>query len=68
MANYQTEIQALEAVLNAGASSVQVDGMATRYDLAEVRKRLAELKALDDAAIDAGRVRPVVARIYLGNF
>lgn len=68
MANYQAEIQALESVLNAGASSIQVDGMSTRYDLAEVRKRLAELKAMDDSTIDAGRVRPVVTRINLGNF
>ena len=68
MANYQAEIAVLESILNSGASSIQVDGMATRYDLAEVRKRLAELKALDDSTLEAGKSRPVASTIYLGGF
>jgi hypothetical protein len=39
------EILKLESILNSGASQVRVDGELVQYDLAEVRKRLAELRA-----------------------
>lgn len=68
MADYSSEIAQLEAILNAGTSSVSVDGMSARYDLAEVRKRLAELKALDDMQRAMGRARPVASTIRLDYF
>lgn len=65
MADYSIEIAALEAILNSGANSVSTDGLSTSYDLESVRKRLAELKAKDDASINAGNARPRIARIRL---
>lgn len=65
MADYSIEIAALEAILNSGANSVSTDGLSTSYDLESVRKRLAELKAKDDASINNGNARPRIARIRL---
>lgn len=67
MADYSIEIAALESLLNSATRSVSVDGMSTTLDLESARRRLAELKALDDGAIAAGRVRPTNATIRL-NF
>jgi hypothetical protein len=67
VADYSTEIAALEAILNAGTSSVSVDGMRVQHDLESVRKRLAELKALDDSIVAQGKRRPPSARVKL-NF
>ena len=67
MADYSIEIAALESLLNSATRSVSVDGMSTTIDLESARRRLAELKALDDAAIGSGRVRPTNAVIRL-NF
>lgn len=68
MADYTSEIAALEAILNAGTSRVSVDGMAAEYDLTAVRKRLAELKALDDSQRAFGNVRPAASTIRLDSF
>lgn len=68
MADYSAEIAAIEQILNAGASSVSVDGLSTSYDFDQLRKRLAELKALDDSTINAGNVRPKRATIKLRYF
>lgn len=68
MADYSTEIAALEAILNAGTSAVAVADLSVRYDLEEVRKRLAELKALDDQTLATGRVRPAAATIRLDYY
>jgi hypothetical protein len=67
VADYSTEITALEAILNAGTSSVSVDGMRVQHDLDSVRKRLAELKAKDDSTVAQGKRRPASATIKL-NF
>lgn len=67
MADHSAEIAQIESILNAGASSVSVDGMSTSYNFAELRKRLAELKAEDDATLQAGAVKPRRATIKL-NF
>lgn len=65
MEDHTDEIAALEAILNSGTSRVSVDGMAAEYDMAEVRKRLAELKSQDLTAVVRGRVRPSAATIKL---
>lgn len=65
MPDYSVEIAALEAILNSGAQSVSTDGLSMSYDLEQVRKRLAELQAQDDATIAAGKSRPTFARIRL---
>jgi len=60
---YETEIAKLEAILNEGASRVTVDGMTVQYDLDDVRRRLNELKAKQDAT-----KRPRAASIDLSGF
>ena len=37
MADYTAEIARLEALLNLGATEIDVDGVTTRYDLAAIR-------------------------------
>lgn len=64
MADYSTEIAELEAILQAGASSVVVDGQSVTYDLKQIRRRLRELKAADDTATK----RPVALSIDLSGF
>jgi hypothetical protein len=65
MPDYSAEIAALEEILNAGTSSVSTDGLSMAYDLEQVRKRLTELKALDDATVTSGRPRPRTVTIRL---
>lgn len=65
MADYSVEIARLEAILNAGTQYVGVDGMQTFYNLPEVRKRLSELRALDDSTIERNKARPRSATIRL---
>lgn len=67
MADYSTEIANIEAILNSGTSSVSVDGMSTSLNHDSLRKRLAELRQLDDATQQSGSVRPRNATIKL-NF
>lgn len=67
MANYQTEIAALEAILNAGTSRVSVDGLSTEFDLEAVQRRLTELKRKDQGEIVKGNVRPVASTIRLDS-
>lgn len=64
MADYSTEIAELEAILQAGATSVTVDGQTVNYDLTQVRRRLRELKQLDDTATK----RPSALSINLSGF
>jgi hypothetical protein len=65
MADYSAEIAAIETILNSGATSISVDGLSTSYNFDQLRKRLAELKALDDSTIANGNVRPKRATIKL---
>jgi hypothetical protein len=44
---HETEIAALEEILNSATQSASVDGVSATFDLASARKRLAELKAAD---------------------
>jgi len=67
MADRSTEIADLEAALNAAVESVTTDGTTTRINLAAARKRLADLKADDDASIAAGTTRPRISRLKLGG-
>lgn len=55
-------IAALESLLNAGTQSVSVDGTSVNFDMAEVRRRLRELYAMQD---QAAVKRPVVATVRL---
>lgn len=57
MADHSVEIAELEEILSKGVTSTSVDGVTVTRDLAEIRRRLAELRADDDATIEAGRVR-----------
>jgi len=59
------KIAELQAILQAGANSVSVDGTTVSYDLAEVRRQLRELMANDRT--QSGR-RPVAASINLSGF
>lgn len=62
MAAIDDQIEALEKILNAGATSVSVDGQSVTYDLDMVRKRLNELKRQADPS-----KKPLVASINLGT-
>lgn len=68
MADYSAEIAAIETILNSGAKSTSVDGLSVSYDLVALRKRLAELKALDDTTLEAGTQRPKRATIRMNYF
>lgn len=57
------QIAELEAILDAGASEVTVDGQRVRYDLDSVRRRLAELRRQQDAT-----KRPRASQIDLSGF
>lgn len=63
MPDYSEEITRLEAIVNSGLSEVSTDGSRARYDIAEARKRLAELRTLQGE----GQSRPRVARLNLEN-
>jgi len=65
MADLSAEIAKLETILNSGTELVSIDGMTTKYNLTEVRKRLAELQAQNDTNVESGKVRPRSARIRL---
>jgi hypothetical protein len=62
MADYSQEIAYLESVLNDAVSRVEVGETTTVLDLDAARKRLAELRGLDDDSAAAGRTRPRVFR------
>ena len=67
MADYTTEIAELEELITGAAESVSVDGTSNKWSLADARKRLSELRLLDDDSIAAGRVRPRVSTLNLGG-
>lgn len=68
MADYSQEIQKLEAILNAATSSVSSDGASASIDLDAARRRLLELRQLDDASLAAATVRKAtVTRLVLGG-
>ena len=48
--DYTAEIARLERLLNAGITSGNTDGRSATFDLAEIRRRLAELKSAQSAA------------------
>jgi hypothetical protein len=56
-------IAELERILDAGGESVTTDGLTVKWDLGEVRKRLAELRRED-----VPDKRPRVATIDLSGF
>lgn len=68
MPDFSKEIAALEEILNAGASSISTDGEQVSFDLSEVRRRLAELRRVDDGELAAGRHRPTNATVRLDYF
>jgi hypothetical protein len=61
MAAIDDQITALEAILNAGVTTVSVDGQNVTYDLAAVRKRLSELRR----ERGTGTIKPIVAAINM---
>ena len=65
MTDNSAKIAKLQAILEAGADSVSVDGTTVHYDLAEIRREIRRLMAEDTT--NAGR-RPVAASINLGGF
>ena len=64
-ADNSAEIAQLEAILNAGARTVTIDGQTVTYDFDAIRKRLAELRASDYRNIPR---RPRASSIRLGSF
>ena len=60
-----TEIERLQAILNAGATQVVVDGQTVTFDFRQIRARIRELKAEDDT--NDYTVRPTVARMNLST-
>lgn len=65
MATYTTEIAALNALLNSGATTTTVDGQTVTIDPASIRRRIRELQALDEN-IDVP-ARPVVNTLDLSG-
>ncbi len=65
MADNATKIATLQAILDAGASGVSVDGESVTYDLAAIRKEIRELKQADP---NFRNMRPRAASINLGGF
>ena len=61
-ADHSAEIARLESLLNTGLTSQTTDGQSTAFDLAAIRKRLAELKADHEGS---SYRRPRVATIDL---
>lgn len=66
MPDNAAEIAKLEAILNAGASSVTVDGQSVTYDFDEIKARIAKLKREDTT--NGYMARPRSLRINLGGF
>ncbi len=62
MATLAERIEALEKLIDSGATSITVDGMATQFDLPSARQRLAELKAEQSAAS-----RPTFVRLTMSD-
>jgi len=66
MPDNSAQIAELESILNTGAKKITTDGQSVEVDLAQVRRRLAELRATDTATAAADkRVRS--AQIKLGG-
>lgn len=65
MADYTKEIEQLEAILNGAVESITVDGISTKVSIDQARKRLNELRLLDDASTTM--VRPAVIGMRLGG-
>ena len=57
MAAIDDQIAQLETILNAGVESVTVDGVTTRYNVAQVRQRLRELCRLRDRRSQTPTIR-----------
>jgi len=53
----------LEAILDAGGRAITTDGLKVEYDLAEVRRRLGELRAQNDPT-----ARPRIGQVDLSGF
>jgi hypothetical protein len=68
MANNQSDIENIDAMLNAGVSSVSVDGLNTRIDLEKAAKRQRDLKLSDNHTLAFGKPRPYAFKIRLDGF
>jgi hypothetical protein len=55
MPSYAAEIAELEQLLSSAVKDTSADGVRTSFDLDAARKRLAELKALQDPSIAKSR-------------
>lgn len=62
MPDNSAAIAKIEAILNAGASTVSTDGTTVTYNFAELRRRLKELRQADPAF-----KRPRIGQIDLSN-
>lgn len=65
MSDNSKRIAEIRSILQAGASSVSVDGVTVSYDFAALRQELRDLMANDPAFANK---RPVVTTLGLGNF
>ena len=63
MADNSAEIAKLEAILNAGATSVSIEGETVNYDFAEIRRQIGDLKRTDT---NEKKKRSTLSRIRLG--
>ena len=69
MVDHQTEIEALEAVLNSGALTVVVDGQTVTYRNSEdIERRIKALKSQDTTGRYRTMERPRCVTINLGGF
>ena len=66
MPDHAATIANLEAILNAGATTVTVDGQTVTYDFDEIKSRIAKLKREDTA--NSYTTRPRSLRIDLAGF
>jgi len=65
--NNTADIEKLEAMANASASSVSTDGVSASIDLENVATQLRDKRNTDATSIAAGRVRPLVTGMNLGG-
>ncbi len=61
--DYTAEIDYLEKLVNGAVTSTSTDGASTTFDLDHAKKRLSELRILQQSAL----VRPVAVRTLLGG-
>jgi hypothetical protein len=67
MPDYTAEIAQIDATLNSGVKSIEVDGTKSNIDTAALERRRRWLVANNTGAGDVGSTRPVVSRIRLDH-